>query len=181
MALSVGTGLITTLTPNSRVAKWVTFQILAGIGAGSGGQLPLIAVQDALAKEDVPIGYAVVLSSGYLGPTAALAITQAVFGSVLTSALKHDVPGIDPGAVKHAGATAWHHVVPPNTVGRVLEVYNHSLAQSWYVAVALAGTSLVSLFGLKWKKLDGGNEKGHAQAGQGEDREEDAKCEAKVM
>ena len=180
VTLTLGTGLITTLASRSSVAKWVVFQILAGIGAGSGGQLPLIAVQDALAKDDVPIGYAVVLSSGYLGPTAALAIAQAVFGSVLTSRLKQDVPGVDPDVVKHAGTTDWRQVVPIEKASAVLEVYNHALTQSWYVAVALACASLVSLLGLKLKKLGREDKEGHTDDEKCKDRLEDAEIEAKV-
>lgn len=111
-------------------------------------------MQDALANLDVPIGYAVVLSSGYLGPTAALAIMQVVFGSVLISSLKQDFPGINLDIVKHAGATDWKGIVPMAMVNGVLKPYNHALAQSWYVAVALACISLVFLFGLKWYIFD---------------------------
>ncbi|KAL9611894.1 MAG: hypothetical protein Q9167_003475 [Letrouitia subvulpina] len=154
MALTLGTGLVTTLTPRSRAAKWVIFEITAGIGAGSGGQLPLIAVQDALVKGDVPVGYAVVLSSGYLGPTVALAIVQAVFGSVLASSLKQDASSVDPDVIRHTGATDWQQDIPLDMVPTVRKAYNHALTRSWYIAVALAGISLVTLSGLKWKKLD---------------------------
>lgn len=177
--LTLGTGLATTLTPTSSAAKWVIYQILAGIGAGTGGQLPLIAVQDALPKDDVPIGYAIVLSSGYLGPTAALAITQAVFGSVLTSELKHVVPSVDPDSVKHAGVTVWAQVVPTQAFKQALEAYNSALTNSWFVAVTLAAISLVSLSGLKWKRLNQDHEKAHTGAEKSHDGEIDAQPETK--
>ena len=180
IALTIGTGLITTLTSRSSVAMWVLFQILAGIGAGSGGQLPLIAVQDALAEEDVPVRYAVVLSSGYLGPTTALAIAQVVFGSVLPSRLKQGIPDVDPDVVKHTGTTDWRQSVSMEKVSGVLEVYNHALTQSWYVAVTLACVSLVSLLGLKWRKLGRKDKVVNTDDEQCKDRLENVEIEAKI-
>ncbi|KAL9615760.1 MAG: hypothetical protein Q9160_009280 [Pyrenula sp. 1 TL-2023] len=180
IALTLGTAFLTTLTPESSTAKWAALQVIAGMGAGSGGQLPLIAVQDALAKTDVPIGYAVALSSGYLGPTAALAIVQAVFGSILTSGLKgQDILGVDPNIVKEAGATSWRDKVPINVVDRVEKAYNHALTQSWYVVVALAGVSLLSLLGLKWKKLENQEKELVSTQGQLEDRPNQSDKEVK--
>ena len=166
--MCLGTGLLTTLKPSSSAVKWISFQVLAGIGAGSGGQLPLIAVQDALSRDDVSIGYAIVLSAGNMGPTAALAITQAVFGSLLTSGLGQKAPGVTPEMVKHAGATDWRQNVPVELVSVARGIYNHALARSWYVAMGSACVSFGSVLGMKWKRLDREDKKGHCDPAQSE-------------
>lgn len=52
---TIGCGLLSTLGINSTVGQWLGYQILAGIGRGS-GQLPFFAVQVVLKPEEVPIG-----------------------------------------------------------------------------------------------------------------------------
>lgn len=52
---AIGCGLLSTLGINSTVGQWLGYQILAGIGRGT-GQLPFFAVQVVLTPEEVPIG-----------------------------------------------------------------------------------------------------------------------------
>ena len=81
--LIVESGVLTILRPCASAVNWVIGEVLAGAGTGFGSSLPLLAVQDTLSPGDVPIGYAVVLTAGYLGSSVALAISQAVFADRL--------------------------------------------------------------------------------------------------
>ena len=51
----VGCGLLSTLGVHSTVGQWLGYQIITGIGRGS-GQLPFIAAQVVLTPEEVPVG-----------------------------------------------------------------------------------------------------------------------------
>ncbi len=53
---TVGAGLLKTLQVDSSAAKWIGYQILTGIGAGAGIQIPFIAVQVVLSAKDMPTG-----------------------------------------------------------------------------------------------------------------------------
>lgn len=53
--VSVGAGLLTTFRLNTNSPAWFGSQALYGIGAGVGMQLPLVAVQTALAEHDIPL------------------------------------------------------------------------------------------------------------------------------
>lgn len=55
-AFTVGAGLLKTLQVDSSAGKWIGYQILAGIGAGGGVQIPFIAVQVVLSAKDMPTG-----------------------------------------------------------------------------------------------------------------------------
>jgi hypothetical protein len=136
--LTIGSGLLTTLHP----------------GTGLGTSLPLLAVQDALQPGDVPIGYAVVLTAGYLASSIALAIAQALFASRLKSDITQQLPGIDPHAIINAGATDLEDLVPSKLYDQVVQLYNKALTESWYIAVVLSSVSVFLVLGFKWKKMD---------------------------
>jgi type III secretory pathway component EscT len=51
---AIGTGMLSTLQPNSGPANWISYQILLGIGIGCGFHQPFIAVQTVL-RESVSL------------------------------------------------------------------------------------------------------------------------------
>jgi hypothetical protein len=50
--------MLYTLKVNSSAGKWIGYQLLSGFGAGSGVQIPFIAVQVVLSNKDMPTGNA---------------------------------------------------------------------------------------------------------------------------
>ena len=152
--LTVGSGVLTTLRPDASAANWVIGEVLAGAGTGLGSPLPLLAVQDTLPPSDVPIGYAVVLTAGYLGSSIALAVNQAVFASRLKRSILLQLHGINPDVIINAGATELRNLIPSEQYERGLQLFNMSLTQSWYISVILAGISMFLVLGFKWKKMD---------------------------
>ncbi|QKX56011.1 uncharacterized protein TRUGW13939_03110 [Talaromyces rugulosus] len=152
--LTVGSGVLTRLHPGYDLPTWVTSEILCGAGTGLATALPLLAVQDVLPPSEVSMGYAVVLSVGYLGSSIALAISQAIFVSQLKLDLDQKLPQIDPDIIVHAGATDLRSVIPPDLYQETVEIYNIALNKGWYVSVALAGISVLLALCFPWKKMD---------------------------
>ena len=58
---TVGVGLLFTLTIGSSSAKWIGYQVLAGLGLGLGFQVPVSAVQATLPQIDIPSGSAMII------------------------------------------------------------------------------------------------------------------------
>ena len=58
---SVGVGLLYTLTIGSSPAKWIGYQVVAGLGLGLGFQVPVSAVQATLPQIDIPSGTAMII------------------------------------------------------------------------------------------------------------------------
>jgi hypothetical protein len=58
---SIGVGLLYTLTIGSSSAKWIGYQVLAGLGLGLGFQVPVSAVQATLSQIDIPSGSAMII------------------------------------------------------------------------------------------------------------------------
>ena len=52
--LTVGCGLLYTLRVDTSTARWIGYQLLTGIGAGMGMQVPFLAVQAVTSAADMP-------------------------------------------------------------------------------------------------------------------------------
>ena len=118
---------------------------------------------------------------GSLGPSSVVQLPLDDFhGDGEWHTVKMYVCELNDSRCFYAGTTDWRQVVPMEKESEVLEVYNHALTQSWYIAVTLACVSLVSLLGLEWKKLGRKDTEGHTGDEQRRDRLEDAEIEAKV-
>lgn len=53
---TIGSGLIFTLRVSSNAGQWIGYQILTGLGAGAGLQVPFLAVQAVLNTKEMPVG-----------------------------------------------------------------------------------------------------------------------------
>ncbi|KAG6016876.1 hypothetical protein E4U41_004333, partial [Claviceps citrina] len=77
--MSVGAGMLSTLTVDAGPAHWIGYQILFGIGVGLGMQQTMVAVQASLAGADVAIGTAIIIFAQTLGGALFICVAQNVF------------------------------------------------------------------------------------------------------
>lgn len=150
---TIGCGLLTTLDVHAGPAKWIGYQALAGIGVGLGMQQAVIAVQNVLSPEDMPIGTAVIAFFQTLGPAIMVSVAQNVFDQRLTAGLGANAPGVSTSSILVSGATNVTRVVKPAELPLVLVDINNALTQTWYVAVAVAALSGIGACGMEWKGL----------------------------
>lgn len=80
---SVGTGLITTLTPGTGTGKWIGYQIVFGFGYGLAFQLPQIAAQAVLPLADVAQGVAITFFAETLGGALFVSVGNNIFNNEL--------------------------------------------------------------------------------------------------
>ncbi|KAI7774776.1 major facilitator superfamily transporter [Diaporthe eres] len=109
---TVAAGLMYTLELNSPQRTWIGFQVLAGAGAGTAFQMPLLAVQCSVAETDVPVGNAMVGFFMTLGSSISVSVAQNIFSNSLGRGLAA-IPGLNPQQIIDAGATGVRHVTPP--------------------------------------------------------------------
>ena len=152
--MSIGAGLLTTFQPNTGVAKWISYQILFGIGLGLGMQQPNLAAQTVLARQDVPVGASLMFFAQALGGAVFVSIAQTVFTNSLVSGL-NKVSGLDPINVVNTGATQIRNLVSANDLGVVLLAYNGALTDAYKVALATACFSAVGAFTVEWRSVKG--------------------------
>lgn len=153
--MSIGAGLLTTLTVTSGAGMWIGYQILFGLGTGSGFQQPLIAAQTVLPLEDVPIGTSVVMFVQLLGGALIVSVAQNIFGNALVTNLHANVPGLNPAAVTRSGATNLLSVVGPEFIDKVLIAYNAALTKTFQIPLVLACLSLFGAILMEWKSVKG--------------------------
>ncbi|KAI5196479.1 MFS transporter [Aureobasidium subglaciale] len=153
--MAIGAGLLTTLKVDAGHAEWIGYQALFGIGVGLGMQQILIAVQTVLPAADIPTGTAIVMFFQTLGGALFISVGQNVFTNKLVSGLKAAVPDLDPAIVLQTGATELKSAIGAQYRDGVLLAYNNALANSYYVAVALATLSIIGSLAVEWKSVKG--------------------------
>jgi len=80
---AIGAGMLYTLTVHSPPGQWIGYQILAGIGAGAGVQIPFVAVQVVTNEKDMPTANACVMFFNSLGGALSISIAQNIFVNTL--------------------------------------------------------------------------------------------------
>lgn len=153
--MSIGAGLLTTLTPESGAGEWIGYQVIFGAGVGAGFQLTLISTQAVLEKKDVPIATAMMMFCTMLGGALFVSVGQNTFTTSLIKNLAKVVPDVDPQTVLSAGATDLAAGIPAKYLPAVKLAYNSALINTFYVGLAMA---LLSTFGaafFEWKNIKG--------------------------
>ncbi|CAO2650657.1 Nn.00g019490.m01.CDS01 [Neocucurbitaria sp. VM-36] len=152
---AIGAGLLYTLKVNSPAGQWIGYQVLAGIGAGAGVQIPFVAVQVVTTEKDMPTANACVMFFNSLGGALSISIAQNIFVNTLSKEIPKYAPGFDPKIVANAGATNIRLVVPPELLPGVLHGYNNAIVTAFVLAIATSGIAFFVSLGMEQKSVKG--------------------------
>ncbi|KAL5533396.1 hypothetical protein ACEPAF_5172 [Sanghuangporus sanghuang] len=152
---TVGAGLLFTLQVATSTGKWIGYQILSGLGAGAGLQVPYLAVQAVLNSKDMPIGNAIIMFSNALGGSIAISVAQNIFRNTLLSSIPKHSTGIDADAVASSGATQIRQIVPPDQLNGVLIAYTYALDRAFILPIAVGGSAFVVSLFVEWNTVKG--------------------------
>ena len=156
--MAIGAGLIATFKVDTGHSKWIGYQVIYGIGVGSGMQQALMAAQTVLHLDDIPTGTSIIMFTQTFGGALFIAVAQNVFTNRLLSNLLESVPTLDPAIVLSTGATSLKEAITkqdPSLLPGVLSAYNSALVQTFYVSVAMASMSIFGAIGVEWKSVKG--------------------------
>ncbi|EAS29817.3 drug:H+ antiporter-2 [Coccidioides immitis RS] len=154
--MSVGAGLLTLFTVDTPQKEWVGYQFLYGFGVGLGFQQGGVAAQAVLNLNDVSIGTAMVLFLQILGGSVFVSVAQNLFTNRLVEGIvKLNLPGLNPEAIVHAGATGLRRVVDPDYLPQVLVVYNDAILRTFQVGLILSCLSILGAVGIEWRSVKG--------------------------
>ncbi|PVH76182.1 efflux pump [Cadophora sp. DSE1049] len=164
---TIGTGLLTTLSPTTSAFKWIFFQIIAGAGRGMGIQMPIIAVQTSLPPPSISLGVTTVVFSQQLGPALFLSLAQTILSSILKSQLPSvlsklsntTIPTTDIQNIINAGATGFRDVVGESEVQGVVKVYCEAVDRVFYMGTGAAGCAFLVAWGMGWRSVKRGKGK----------------------
>lgn len=133
--------MVYSLKVESGAGMWIGYQMLAGIGAGAGIQVPFVAIQVVLSSKDMPTGNAIAIFFNSLGGAIAISIAQNIF----VNGLAHNIPKfstVDPSLVVNVGATHLREVISPEDLPGVLLGYMMSINQAFVLPIAAGGLAI---------------------------------------
>ena len=157
--MAVSCGLFTTFQRDTSHQRWIPYEVIQGLGTGMTVAMPSIAAQAVLEPKDIPVGNSIILLFQFFGASVILAISQAIFSNKLVSGLsKLQSSGLSPHDIQRilkAGSGAVRSVVTQQQLPAVLEVFNHAITSTFYVAAATSTAAFVASLFLQWKSLKG--------------------------
>ena len=139
----VGSGMVYTLDIGSGSGKWIGYQLICGIGAGLGFQVPIIVAQGTATMADLSSVSSVILF--FQATTGALwiSVAQALFSSKLVKQVAATVHGVDPKLVVTSGATNIRKVFTAEQVPGILRAYLAGLKDAYILAISLGGVAVI--------------------------------------
>ncbi|KAH8896316.1 MFS general substrate transporter [Thozetella sp. PMI_491] len=137
---AIGSGLMTTLTPNSGKAQWIGFQAVTALGRGMAMQMPVVALQESLPGSEMATATSTLTLLMYMGSAIGISAGQTIFRSSLVPAINHYTTGVDPQVVLNTGATDIQKLVPPSDLLGLLLAYNEALTRIFEMSRDNPGT-----------------------------------------
>ncbi|KAH7242786.1 major facilitator superfamily domain-containing protein [Fusarium tricinctum] len=150
---TIGSALIATLKIDSPAGKWVSYEILAGLGAEAGLQLPFLAVQAVLSQHDIPTGLAVATCFNSLGGAIAISFAQNLFYYGLRTNLPKYAPEVPVEVVLSTGPSRLQDLVSPKSLPSVRRAYMEALRSSFVLAIIVGGIGIVCSCFVEWKSI----------------------------
>jgi MFS family permease len=148
--LCIGAGLLTTWRVWSRRTEWIGYQAILGLGVGFTMQHPNLAVQIALAKEDVPTATALLSLFQTLGGALFASVGQSLFLKHFVKGLQN-IRGIPLSRVLKVGATELKNTIPEAYLHEALIAYNYALTKGPFLACLIVGCFTVpAALGMEW-------------------------------
>ncbi|MCJ1251305.1 hypothetical protein MMC30_008537 [Trapelia coarctata] len=164
--VGVGSGLMSTLTPDSNSAHWIGYQAIYGAGIGFGLQQPLIAVQAVLPGKQVAEGTAIIIFIQTFGGAIFLSVGQNIFNNQLIANIRAIGIPIDAGSLLSQGASSINSLVPSQFLPQFRLAYNDAIVQVFYAAVATASLSIVGSAFIPWYSIKGKSKSSAEEAGE---------------
>lgn len=155
--MSIGSGLLTTLQANTTTSAWIGYQILLGIGAGSGLHQIHFAIQSSFRRSrDSDTVTAIMIFAQILGATVAVGMAQSVFENEIFNGIRAaGLEGVSVRSMLQTGATDIKNVLSGDSLQTVVRSYTHAIDRAFYVSVGLAAVSVIGALAMEWNHARG--------------------------
>lgn len=149
---AIGAGLLTHLEIDTSEGKWIGYQIVYGFGVGIAGQVPNMAAQTVLAREDIAIGASLMFFGQVLFGAIFTSVGQNVLDNQLASRLA-SIPGMTAQLIQSTGTTKLLSVVPTEYRATALDAYNDSLRVVFQAGLSMACIAILGAVGMEWRTM----------------------------
>lgn len=151
---ALGSGLFLTLNTDTANHFTLVFQLVQGVGTGLALQLPPVAVQSVLPRQDVPIGVATILAMEFLGASVFVSVANNLFNQKLLKYVEaRRIPGLISSQLVEGGVTSVYDLVSADDKPKIRQAYAGAIHWPFGVAVALACISVIGAAGYGWKSV----------------------------
>lgn len=166
---TIGSGMLSTLSPWSKVGEWAGYQVVAGAGRGLFLQIPLLAIQNHVKPSEVSIGMSTLVFAQTLGAAIVLVIGSSVFSNSLRQEIPINAPDVNLFRVLQAGATGFRKLLEndASSFDGIILSYTRSLNRVFYVVTAIISLAFLSSWGMGWKDIRKKKTVGEEEAGSG--------------
>ena len=154
--MSVGAGLLSTISPTTSNAMLIVYPAVFGAGIGISFQQPIIAAQTVLSEEDIPIGTSVIVFGQSIGGAIILSVAETVFSNRLATNIR-DMLGVAvsseallAGGIKDVVAAV---LAAGGSLASLVDAENKAITQAFYVGLAMAGLSIIGALCVEWKSV----------------------------
>lgn len=147
--MTIGSGLLFSLSRQSSEGQLIGYQFLAAFGAGLCRQIGFSSVPLVLHPDDLATASALVAFCNSLGPTLAIAIGQSIFTNIFEGQVSV-LPGLDVEKVINLGAANLSDVVPQQFLGVVRDAFGLALTRAFTVSIGSGGLALCCSFAMEW-------------------------------
>ncbi|KAI8931175.1 hypothetical protein NX059_011527 [Plenodomus lindquistii] len=134
-------------------AKYVCYQLIAGIGAGLCLQVPVIVAQATTCPEDIAMRTAILLFFQTLGGTIFISVAQNIFANRLVGYITHSDVRFDSQLVLSIGADDLRDHFSNQDLVEVLNAYLVGLRATWILGISCAGAAFIVSFGSQYRNI----------------------------
>ncbi|KAF2170706.1 hypothetical protein M409DRAFT_64336 [Zasmidium cellare ATCC 36951] len=153
IGMPIFAGLISTFDPATISAKLILYSGAVGLTTGIGYMGPNHATRTVLKPEDASLGTSIILFGGNFGPALFIAVAQVIFSNQLSANLKVSMPGTTAPGLDSSGLHGILDSLPPAQRADAVAAVSKSLSQTWYLAVALGGATLIGSALMEWRSV----------------------------
>lgn len=153
VCMSVGFGLLSTLSLTTSTGKWIGYQLLVGFGRGFGLQMPFIAVQHNAAPSEIPIVTALLIFAQTFGCSLALGFSDTILANTLQKELRNVLSNSTVNSIIAAGGVGFRTQVSPSQLPTVISAYLLGIDRVFYLTAAFAAASFFAACGMGWKDI----------------------------
>ncbi|CAG8642170.1 3583_t:CDS:10, partial [Acaulospora morrowiae] len=149
--MTIGGGLLSTLTETSNRGEQIGYLLIAGMGVGSIMQTILLAVQNSVERKDVASATSLLTFFRTMGAVFGVAILGAILNNELNKNLVSLIPpGISPEVVIHSGSLL--NALPDSQKKLIVHKFVQSLNETFRSVIPMGVLCFVCVLGVKWLK-----------------------------
>ncbi|TDZ67791.1 MFS gliotoxin efflux transporter gliA [Colletotrichum trifolii] len=149
----IAAGLLTTLDIGTGPAKWIGYQILAGVGFGLGIQVPMMISQSSVDLSDLASVTSVMMFSQTIGAALVVSGAQAAFVNALLKEAHASAPDISPESLLATGAGALRKAFGADQLLTIIAAYMSGLKLTFAIVVGALAVALIVSTHVPWRRL----------------------------